>query len=341
MRASDFDYSLPKALIAQYPAKERTSSRLLRLDGKTGAIDDALFRNLPDYIDARDIMVFNDTRVIKARLFGEKASGGRIEVLIERVLGAQRALAQVRASKAPKAGSTLTLAGSIEVTVIARHDDLYELQFAAEEDLFAVLERHGQLPLPPYIRHAPDEKDEARYQTVYARHPGAVAAPTAGLHFDAAMLAALQAKGVLIAQVTLHVGAGTFQPLRDDDISGHVMHSECYRIGEECVAAIKAAKARGGRVIAVGTTSLRTLEAAAQSGELKAGSGETALFITPGYEFRVVERLFTNFHLPKSTLLMLVAAFAGSDNVKRAYAHAVQQRYRFFSYGDAMLVEKK
>ena len=341
MRASDFDYSLPKALIAQHPAKERSASRLLRLDGKTGATHDALFRNLPDYIDARDIMVFNDTRVIKARLFGEKASGGRIEILIERVLGAQRALAQVRASKAPKAGSTLMLAGSIEATVIVRHDDLYELQFAGEEDLFALLEHHGQLPLPPYIRHAPDEKDAARYQTVYARHPGAVAAPTAGLHFDAAMLAALQAKGVLIAHVTLHVGAGTFQPLRDDDISRHVMHSECYRIGEECVAAIQAAKARGGRVIAVGTTSLRTLEAAAQSGELKAGSGETALFITPGYEFRVVERLFTNFHLPKSTLLMLVAAFAGSDNVKSAYAHAVQQRYRFFSYGDAMLVEKK
>jgi S-adenosylmethionine:tRNA ribosyltransferase-isomerase len=340
MRAGDFDYFLPAELIAQHPAKERTASRLLHLDGKTGATSDRLFRDLPDFIEPGDIMVFNDTRVIKARLYGHKESGGQVEVLVERVLDAHRALAHVRASKSPKPGTLLRLAEGVLAEVTGRSDDLFELRFAGAESVFELLERHGQLPLPPYITHAPQSDDEARYQTIYARHPGAVAAPTAGLHFDAAMLEALKAKGVGIVYVTLHVGAGTFQPLRDDDISRHVMHSEWYDVSEETVSAIRSAQARGGRVLAVGTTSLRTLEAAGQGGDLEAGSGETKLFITPGYRFRTVDRLITNFHLPKSTLLMLVSAFAGTENIRRAYRHAIASRYRFFSYGDAMLLER-
>jgi S-adenosylmethionine:tRNA ribosyltransferase-isomerase len=340
MKAADFDYFLPAELIAQHPARERGASRLLCLDGRTGAMNDRMFRDLPDFIEPGDIMVFNDTRVIKARLFGHKESGGQVEVLVERVLDAHRALAHVRASKSPKPGMLLRLAGGVVAEVDGRSDDLFELRFVGEASVFELLERHGQLPLPPYITHAPQSDDDDRYQTVYARHPGAVAAPTAGLHFDAAMIEALKAKGVAIAYVTLHVGAGTFQPLRDDDISSHVMHSEWYDVSEETVAAIGSAQARGGRVIAVGTTCLRTLEAASQSGELQAGSGETKLFITPGYRFRMVDRLITNFHLPKSTLLMLVSAFAGTENIRRAYAHAIAGRYRFFSYGDAMLLER-
>ena len=340
MRAADFDYFLPAELIAQHPARERSASRLLCLDGRTGALSDRLFRELPDFVGTGDIMVFNDTRVIKARLAGHKESGGQVEVLVERVLDAHRALAHVRASKAPKAGTILRLAGGVVAEVIGRSDDLFELRFGGDAPVFELLERHGQVPLPPYITHAPQSDDEARYQTVYARHPGAVAAPTAGLHFDAAMLDALKSKGAAIAYVTLHVGAGTFQPLRDDDISRHVMHSEWYHVSAETVGAIRSAQARGGRVIAVGTTCLRTLEAAGQGGELLAGSGETKLFITPGYRFRSVDRLITNFHLPKSTLLMLVSAFAGTENIRRAYAHAIASRYRFFSYGDAMLLER-
>ncbi len=340
MRAGDFDYFLPAELIAQHPAKERTASRLLHLDGKTGAMGDRLFRDLPDFIKPGDIMVLNDTRVIKARLSGHKESGGQVEVLVERVLDAHRALAHVRASKSPKAGTVLRLAQGIQAEVTGRSDDLFELRFAGDAPVFELLERHGQLPLPPYITHAPQSDDEARYQTVYARNPGAVAAPTAGLHFDAAMLEALKSKGAAIAYVTLHVGAGTFQPLRDDDIARHVMHSEWYHLGEETVSAIRSAQVRGGRVLAVGTTCLRTLEAAGEGGDLQAGSGETKLFITPGYRFRTVDRLITNFHLPKSTLLMLVSAFAGSENIRRAYRHAIASRYRFFSYGDAMLLER-
>lgn len=340
MKASDFDYALPDELIAQHPAQERAASRLLHLDGNGGALADRMFRDLPSLVSPGDVLIFNDTRVIKARLFGAKESGGAVEALVERVVDARHALAHIRASKSPKPGTQLIFAEGCSATVAGRREDLYELEFAGEADVPALLERYGRLPLPPYITHAPDAEDAARYQTVYAKHPGAVAAPTAGLHFDAATFAALEARGASIAYVTLHVGAGTFQPLRSDDIAQHVMHSEWYSLPQATVDAIARARAAGGRVVAVGTTSLRTLEAAAESGALRAGSGETRLFVRPGYRFRCVERLVTNFHLPKSTLLMLVSAFAGSDNIRRAYAHAVAQRYRFFSYGDAMLIER-
>ena len=336
MRLSDFDYRLPDELIAQHPAAERTASRLLHLDGRTGEMRDRMFLDMVELLDPGDVLVVNDTRVIKARLHGRKDSGGEVEVLVERVLDAHRALAQVRASKSPKAGRKLLLSGGIEAEVLGRRDEFFELRF--DDDVLDTLARHGEVPLPPYITHAADGGDESRYQTVYARVPGAVAAPTAGLHFDEELLGALDAKGVKRAPLTLHVGAGTFQPVRVDDVSRHVMHSEWYGIPQETVDAIANAK---GRVVAVGTTALRALESAAASGELKAGTAETRLFIMPGYRFQVVERLITNFHLPKSTLLMLVSAFAGAENIKRAYAHAVAGRYRFFSYGDAMLLERQ
>ena len=341
MKASDFDYALPDDLIAQHPAAERAASRLLHLDGNSGAIADRMFRDLPALVDPGDVLVFNDTRVIPARLFGAKESGGQVEALVERIVDAHHALAHIRASKSPKPGTRLVFEGAVGATVTGRRDDLYELEFAGGTAVLDILAAHGRLPLPPYITHEPGADDTARYQTVYARHPGAVAAPTAGLHFDAATFAALEARGAAIAYVTLHVGAGTFQPLRSDDIAQHVMHSEWYSLLQATVDAITAARARGGRVIAVGTTSLRTLEAASEQGALAAGSGETRLFIRPGYRFRCVDRLVTNFHLPKSTLLMLVSAFAGTDHIRRAYAHAIAQRYRFFSYGDAMLLEKR
>ena len=340
MKTVDFDYTLPPELIAQHPAAERGASRLLHLDGKTGALRDTQFCDLPAFIQPGDVMVFNDTRVIKARLLGRKATGGQVEVLIERVLDRHRALAQVRASKPPKAGTELSLSGDVHATVKARHDNFYELEFGGTHSVFDLLEHHGKLPLPPYITHAPQMEDELRYQTVYAKHPGAVAAPTAGLHFDAALLAALKDKGIVMAHVTLHVGAGTFQPVRVTDISKHVMHREWYRVPEETARTIREAKAQGGRIVAVGTTTLRTLEAASQAGDLQAGEGETDIFITPGYAFRCVDRLITNFHLPKSTLLMLVSAFGGLDHIRAAYRHAIAERYRFFSYGDAMLIEK-
>ena len=339
MRLSDFDYELPTELIAQHPAPERTASRLLHLDGRTGAIVDRRFGDLVDLLSPQDVLVVNDTRVIKARLHGHKDSGGGIEVLVERVLDSHRALAQVRASKPPKAGRTLRLAGG-DAEVMGRRGGFYELRFTGA--VLEVLARYGEVPLPPYITHAAAVEDEARYQTVYAREPGAVAAPTAGLHFDAALLDAIRAKGVAVAPVTLHVGAGTFQPVRAEELSEHVMHSEWYSIPQATVAAIASARQKGGRVVAVGTTALRALESAAASWEegLMAGTAETRLFIVPGYRFRVVDRLVTNFHLPRSTLLMLVSAFAGVDNIRRAYAHAIAARYRFFSYGDAMLLEK-
>ena len=314
---------------------------MLHLDAPTGVLRDDTFQHLPAYLKAGDLLVFNNTKVIKARLHGAKESGGKIEVLVERVLDEHHVLAHIRASHSPQPGSALLLEGCLAVEVIERQDALYRLRFAGEESVLSLLERHGSLPLPPYITHAPDAVDETRYQTVYAQEPGAVAAPTAGLHFDEAMLTELEAMGVQIAYVTLHVGAGTFQPVRVDNIAEHKMHSEWYHVPEQTVAAISHAKQAGGRVMAVGTTSLRALESAAAEGELKAGFGETSIFITPGYRFRVVERLLTNFHLPKSTLLMLVSAFAGMDNIRRAYLHAVEQRYRFFSYGDAMLIERK
>ena len=336
---NDFDYDLPRELIAQRPVEPRSASRLMRLAG--GALSDHLFSELPGFIDSGDVLVFNDTRVIKARLSGEKATGGKIEVLVERVLGASEVLAQVRASHAPRAGARLRLAQSLDAWVLERRGDLFVLRFDSPDNVLALLERHGSLPLPPYIGHEPDAADEERYQTLYARAPGAVAAPTAGLHFDEPVLAALRAKDVELAQLTLHVGAGTFQPVRTQDLSRHRLHAEWYEIPDATAAAVASARARGASVIAVGTTSLRALESSARkTGEVLPGAAETQLFITPGYAFRVVDRLITNFHLPKSTLLMLVSAFAGLEPIRRAYAHAIEHRYRFFSYGDAMLIDK-
>lgn len=341
MRTSDFDFDLPEALIAQFPAAQRTASRLLRLNGNNGALQDTLFADLPQFLNHGDLLVFNDTRVIKARLLGQKDSGGKVEVLVERVLDPQRALAHVRASKSPKPGTRLWLAEAVEVEVLGRQDDLFELHFLGDAPLFDLLERHGSLPLPPYITHNPDSADDERYQTVYARQPGAVAAPTAGLHFDQPLMQRLQEMGVQTAFVTLHVGAGTFQPVRVEDPAEHVMHSEWYDMPQATVDLIQATRQRGGKVTAVGTTALRALESAARSGELVAGSGDTDIFITPGYRFRVVERLLTNFHLPRTTLIMLVSAFAGTEHIRHAYQHAITQKYRFFSYGDAMLIERQ
>ena len=339
MRVSDFDYELPEHLIAQFPPEVRGSSRLLHVDAQ-GECHDQTFADFARLVGPDDLLVFNNTRVIKARLFGEKASGGKVEVLVERVVDDHTVLAHVRASKSPKPGTRLHLAERWEVEMIERAGELFKLRFLAEEDVLTILDASGRLPLPPYIERSAEADDDARYQTVYAEHAGAVAAPTAGLHFTEAMLAQLAAQGVRSATVTLHVGAGTFQPVRVDNIADHHMHSERYDIPAETVAAIAETRARGGRVIAVGTTSLRALEAAAQ-GEagLQAGHSETDIFITPGYTFRVVDRLLTNFHLPKSTLLMLVSAFAGTETIRAAYRHAVAHEYRFFSYGDAMLLE--
>jgi S-adenosylmethionine:tRNA ribosyltransferase-isomerase len=333
----DFDYALPPGLIAQHPGAVRRESRLLRVAGDT--LEDRRFVELPELLAPGDLLVANDTKVIKARLLGEKDSGGRVEVLIERVLSEREALAQVRASKAPRAGTKLRLARALEVEVLGRKGEFHRLRFPM--GVFDALERYGAVPLPPYIDRPADGADAERYQTVYARRPGAVAAPTAGLHFDQDMFDALERRGVARAYVTLHVGAGTFQPVRVRELSRHRMHSEWYDIPEATVAAIASAKRRGGKVVAVGTTTVRCLEgSAAAHGAPVAGAAETDLFITPGFEFRVVDRLITNFHLPKSTLLVLVSAFAGVERVRRAYAHAIERRYRFYSYGDAMLVDR-
>ncbi len=337
MQLSDFHYHLPPELIAQQPLPQRSASRLLHLDG---AMHDSRIDALPDILKAGDLLVFNDTRVIPARLHGVKDSGGKVEVLVERVLDTRRVLAQLRASKPPRAGSGLMLEGDVPVTVLGRRDDLYELRFETGDDVRAVLERTGHMPLPPYIARADDTADRERYQTVYARNPGAVAAPTAGLHFDMALLERLHAKGVHSAYVTLHVGAGTFQPVRVARIEEHRMHSEYIEVDAGVCEQVRAARARGSRVVAVGTTAVRSLESAARGGELMPYRGETDIFIYPGYQFRVVDALLTNFHLPGSTLLMLVCAFGGYDNVLRAYRHAVEQHYRFFSYGDAMLLTR-
>jgi len=341
MKTQDFDFRLPQELIAQFPPEARRASRLLTLDGRDGIMHDRLFADLPDFIAANDVVVFNDTRVIKARVFGTKESGGQVELLLERVLDAQHALAQIRASHAPKPDSRILLKPDAAFTVLGREGEMYKLRLEADLPLLAWLEQNGSLPLPPYISRQPSAVDEARYQTIYASKPGAVAAPTAGLHFDEAMLQALRARGAHIAYVTLHVGAGTFQPVRVEDVRQHQMHSEWYHVPQETVDAIAQAKAQGGRVLAVGTTSLRALESAAGGGALQAGYGDTNIFIIPGYRFRVVERLLTNFHLPKSTLFMLVCAFGGMVNLKLAYRHAIEERYRFFSYGDAMLIERE
>ena len=338
MHKSDFHFDLPAALIAQAPLPERASSRLLCLDGSSGVLTDRQFTDLPELLRAGDLLVFNDTRVIPARLFGEKDSGGRIEVLLERLLSERRVLAQVRASKPPKPGQGLRLDGNVSAKVVTRAGEFYEIEFDIHEPLLAVLERIGHVPLPPYIDRADASADRERYQTVFAHTPGAVAAPTAGLHFDAPLLARLAALGVEQAFVTLHVGAGTFQPLRVDDIAQHRMHREWLEIGTQTAARVNAAKQEGRRVIAVGTTVVRVLETAALNGRVRDYRGETDIFIYPGYRFGCVDGLITNFHLPESTLLMLVCAFAGTENVLNAYRHAVRSRYRFFSYGDAMFV---
>jgi S-adenosylmethionine:tRNA ribosyltransferase-isomerase len=339
MRVADFDYALPEELIAQHPPAERSQSRLLHLEGADGALRDLMFADFPALVGERDVLVLNDTRVVKARLAGRKSSGGLCEIFIERALGRNDALALIRASHPPPAGSALQVGEDVRIEVLAREGELYRLRFH-DARVADVLERHGAVPLPPYITHTPDARDAERYQTVYAERPGAVAAPTAGLHFDRAMLARLEARGVRIARVTLHVGIGTFQPVRVARVEEHRMHRECFEVPQAAVDAIGAARAAGGRVLAAGTTALRALESAALGGELEAAAAETDLFVYPGFRFRVVDRLLTNFHLPKSSLLMLVAAFAGLDNVRRAYAHAIQERYRFFSYGDAMLIER-
>jgi S-adenosylmethionine:tRNA ribosyltransferase-isomerase len=330
MRVADFDYQLPAELIAQCPAPERSASRLLRLNGATGAIEDLAFADLPALVGPGDAVVLNDTRVIKARLTGHKRTGGKIELFVERALGAHHALALVRASHPPGPGTELLIGAGVVVKVEGREEDLYRVRFSEKID--SVLERFGAVPLPPYIAHAARAEDAERYQTVYAATPGAVAAPTAGLHFDRALLAKIEQRGAKLATLTLHVGAGTFQPVRCEQVEEHRMHNERFAVPPATMEAIS-----GRRVLAVGTTSLRALESAARRNTLQ---GETDLFIYPGFEFRVVNRLLTNFHLPKSTLLMLVSAFAGKENIFKAYEHAIAKRYRFFSYGDAMLIEQ-
>lgn len=338
MRVADFHFELPDSLIARHPLAERCASRLLTLDGPSGKLAHRQFSDLLEHLRAGDLMVFNNTRVIPARLFGQKASGGKLEVLVERVLDSHRVLAHVRSSKSPKPGSTILIDGGGEAQMLARHDALFELRFA--EEVLPLLERVGHMPLPPYIDRADDAADRERYQTVYAKRSGAVAAPTAGLHFDQPLLAAIAEMGVETAFVTLHVGAGTFQPVRVERIEDHHMHSEWLEVGDDVVAAVAACRARGGRVIAVGTTSVRSLESAARDGVLKPFSGETDIFIYPGRPLHVVDALVTNFHLPESTLLMLVSAFAGYPETMAAYKSAVAEGYRFFSYGDAMFITR-
>lgn len=338
MRVADFHFDLPEALIARHPLAERRASRLLVLDGPTGSLAHRHFTDLLEYLRPGDLMVFNNTRVIPARLFGRKASGGRVEVLVERVLDGHRVLAHVRASKPPKPGTVIDIDGGARAEMLARHDSLFELSFA--EEVLPLLERVGHMPLPPYIDRPDEDADRERYQTVYAERAGAVAAPTAGLHFDEEMLAAIRARGVEQAFVTLHVGAGTFQPVRVEKVEEHRMHHEWLEVGQDVVDAVAACRARGGRVIAVGTTSVRSLESAARDGVFKAFSGDTDIFLYPGRPFHVVDALVTNFHLPESTLLMLVSAFAGYPETMAAYAAAVAEGYRFFSYGDAMFITR-
>lgn len=340
MKTLDFDFYLPPHLIAQHPLPNRSESRLLEVNAIGQSIQDNYFRQIDDHFEAGDVLVLNDTKVIKARLFGQKATGGQIEVMIDRVLSAQEAYAQIKSSRSPKAGSLLHLSGGYQAEVLGRQADMFHIRLLGNESWYDFLEQYGQLPLPPYIEHTADAADDTRYQTVFAKHAGAVAAPTAGLHFDEALLQALINKGVHVRYVTLHVGAGTFQPVKVDNIAEHHMHSEVYHLPEETISTILHARANGKRVTAVGTTSLRTLESAAHAGKLFAHHGDTDIFITPGFEFKLVDRLITNFHLPKSTLMMLVSAFGGYDLLRQAYAHAIDQSYRFFSYGDAMLITR-
>jgi len=340
MQVSDFDFDLPEELIASHPLAQRSASRLLCLDGPSESISHGQFTDILDKVEPGDLMIFNDTRVIPARLFGQKESGGKIELLIERVIGEHRALAHIRSSRSPKPGAALLLEGGLRAEVVARRDNLFELTFAGNDNLITLLEAHGHMPLPPYMKREDQDSDRERYQTVYNSKPGAVAAPTAGLHFDEPLLQALDKKGVKRAFVTLHVGAGTFQPVKVDQIDEHRMHAEYIEVSPEVCAQVQATQAAGKRVIAVGTTSVRCLETASQSGQIEPFFGDTDIFIYPGYRFRTVDALITNFHLPQSTLLMLVSAFAGMQPVKDAYAAAVAERYRFFSYGDAMFITR-
>ncbi|WP_370279002.1 tRNA preQ1(34) S-adenosylmethionine ribosyltransferase-isomerase QueA [Pontibacterium sp.] len=341
MQVKDFHFELPEELIASFPLEKRTQSRLLCLDGNSGELKHRHFADVLDMVETGDLVVFNDTRVIPARLFGQKESGGKVEVLIERLLDDKRALAHIRSSRSPKPGAKLSLEGGIEALMVARHDKLFELEFQLDGHVIDALEQHGHMPLPPYMKREDQLSDRERYQTVYNAKPGAVAAPTAGLHFDEELLAKLEAKGVEKAFVTLHVGAGTFQPVKVDSIDEHKMHAEYIEVSEAVCEQVKATKARGGRVIAVGTTSVRCLETASQSGEIQPYMGDTDIFIYPGYDYRAVDVLITNFHLPESTLLMLVSAFAGYEHVMQAYKVAVEERYRFFSYGDAMFITRQ
>jgi S-adenosylmethionine:tRNA ribosyltransferase-isomerase len=339
MQTSDFDYHLPDHLIAQYPLAERTASRLLHVKANNTLVDKS-FVDLLGIVNKGDLLVFNNTKVIPARLHGKKETGGKVEVLIERVIDEHHVLAHVRCSKALKQGAILILEDKIEALMLGRQGELFKLKFNAEQSVLSLLEQYGHIPLPPYITRSDETDDRQRYQTVYAEKPGAVAAPTAGLHFDDAILEQLKNKGVRFAYITLHVGAGTFQPVRCDNIHDHKMHIEYIEVSQQVVEQINDVKQQGGRVIAVGTTAIRSIESAAQQGKLKAFSGDTNIFIYPGYEFKIIDALITNFHLPQSTLLMLVCALAGYKNMMAAYAHAVNNEYRFFSYGDAMFIEK-
>ncbi|WP_020680566.1 tRNA preQ1(34) S-adenosylmethionine ribosyltransferase-isomerase QueA [Marinobacterium rhizophilum] len=341
MQVKDFSFELPDELIARFPLERRSASRLLCLEGDSGAIAHRQFSDILSLLNPGDLLVFNDTRVIPARLFGEKASGGKVEVLIERVLDTTQALAHVRASRAPKPGTDLLLEGGVRAQVIGRQGNLFELRFDIDRHLVEVLEEFGHMPLPPYMKRDDQQSDRERYQTVYNRKPGAVAAPTAGLHFDNELLAQLEARGVQQAFVTLHVGAGTFQPVKVEQVQDHQMHAEFIEVSEAVCQAVRETRARGGRVVAVGTTSVRCLETASRGGEIEPYSGDTDIFIYPGYQYRTVDALITNFHLPESTLLMLVSAFAGYDGIMRAYREAVAERYRFFSYGDAMFLTRR
>lgn len=338
MNVSDFYFDLPDELIARYPLKERSASRLLNLDGLSGTVSHRQFADLPELLQPGDLLVFNNTRVIPARLFAKKETGGQVEVLVERLLGDHELLAHVKASKALKPGQRIILEDGTPMLMKQRQEALFHLVCDSNEPLLELLERIGHMPLPPYVDRPDESTDRERYQTVYAQEAGAVAAPTAGLHFDERILAELEARGIESAFVTLHVGAGTFQPVRVEHIENHIMHSEVAHVPQETVDAVSAARARGGRIVAVGTTSVRSLESASRGGTLKPFKGETDIFIYPGYRFQCVDAMVTNFHLPESTLIMLVSAFAGYDNVMSAYRQAVAERYRFFSYGDAMFI---
>ncbi len=347
MKITDFDFDLPEHLIAKYPSEQRSSSRMLHLNGQNGDVIHKQFTNIIDLLNEGDLLVFNNTRVIPARLFGQKETGGKVEILLERVLNDGTAMAHVKASKSPKAESLITLEGGLKTKVLARKDDLFHIEFIqvgdSKQSVFDMLEQYGHMPLPPYIDRADEESDKERYQTVYNKTPGAVAAPTAGLHFDEAILKEIENKGVNIAFVTLHVGAGTFQPVRVENIEEHKMHAEYAEVSQEVVDLVNTTKAKGNRVIAVGTTSVRSLESAANHSKNELISpffSDTSIFIYPGFEFKVVDCLLTNFHLPQSTLMMLISAFATREHVMTAYKEAIEKEYRFFSYGDAMFIEK-